>query len=284
MHQRRDGFSLLEITIVLSIVAMLAATLLAANSLKRSSQMQAVMSEYQLYAAAIKNFRTKYHALPGDFAGAQALWGSATACPVGGTVTGTQTCNGDGDGFIEFDAVPNYEHLGAWRHLGLSGFISQNFTGNTFGSGTCNIDIKPGQTSPASKLEGAVWNVGVNRSGTTYTTSNAGSAGDLDDMYFPLSAATDMPSVHALWLGGALQDDSGQAASCSHSQIPVFTGSEAFEVDMKFDDAQATSGKIRSQYNNTAAYQTCENASSPKGGYRTDATGMNCALVFLFEQ
>ncbi len=277
MNKLRNGFTLLEVTMVLSVVALIVAGLLTTRSLIRTSQIQAVVGQYQEYSSAVKNFKTKFHALPGDFAGATALWGASTNCPVGSTAaTGTQTCNGNGNGIIEIDST-RYEHLAAWRHLGISGFINQNFTGNTFGSTTCNMDIKGGVTSPISKLKGATWNIGANTAGTAYTTGAAG------DQYFSMNACTNQPTMHALWLGGSLQDDNGQAESCSQSQIPVFTGAEAYEMDVKFDDKKAKAGKMRAQYNNTATYETCDDPASTSGGYRVNATGLNCSLVFIVE-
>lgn len=274
--KKSNGFTLLEVTMVLAIVALIITGILTTRALMRTAQIQAIISQSQEYSSAVKNFKNKFYTLPGDFAGATALWGASTNCPVGVTAAaGTQTCNGDGDGVIEIDST-NYEHLAAWRHLGLSGFISQNFTGNSFGSTTCNIDIKGGVTSPISKLKGATWNIGANISGTAYTTG-------LGDQYFPMNSCNNLPTLHALWLGGSLQDDNALAESCAHSQIPVFTGQEAYELDVKFDDKKAKGGKIRAQYNNAATYQTCENAASASGGYRTDATGVNCSLVFIIE-
>ena len=276
------GFTLVELAIVLTVISLIAGGIIAARSIIRVSQIQAVMGEYQMYAAAIKNFQNKYHALPGDFSTASALWGEVSGGCQYGTGTGTQTCNGDGDGAIEFDAAtPNYEHITAWRHLGLSGLINQNYTGNT-ASGTisCAIDIKGNDNVPSSKLKGASWNlgatsyVGVGATSTAYTTGVAGS-------YFPMSLATDMPTLHALWLGVSLQNDT--IIDCALSQIPVLTGQEAYEMDMKYDDNVSTSGKIRAQYNNTATYQTCEDLTSTRGAYRTSATGINCALAFILE-
>lgn len=277
MNKRNEGFTLLEILIVLTIVAVIIASILSTRSLIRGAQIQAVMSEYQMYAGAIKNFKSKYYALPGDFAGATALWGEVSASCKVGAATGTQTCNGNGNGLIEFD-TSNYEHIAAWRHLGLSGFINQNFTGNTFGSTVCNIDIKGGETSPISRLKGATWNIGADTTGTIYTTGGAGT------QFIPINACNNLTGINVLWLGGSLQNDDAQSASCAHSQIPVFTGQEAYQLDTKFDDKRAYSGKIRSQYNNTTAYETCEDSSSSNGQYRTSATGVNCSLVFFFER
>ncbi len=275
--KRTHGFTLLEVALVMSVIALIAAGVLAARSIVRTSQIQAVMGEYQMYSSAIKNFKSKYLALPGDFAGATNLWGEVSSnCKIG-AATGTKTCNGNGNSLIEFDSTPNYEHIAAWRHLGLSGFISQNFSGNTAGSSTCNIDIKGGENAPASKLKGAVWNVGVNQSGTPYTTGATG------DQYFPVNACTGPLNIHALWLGGGLQNDDSQPASCALSQIPTFTGREAYDIDAKFDDKRAGGGKIRTQYNNSSTFTPCYDATSTYGAYKVDATGINCALVFILQ-
>lgn len=275
-QEKQRGFTLLEVTVVLGVITLVIAGIISSRALIRNSQLQAVMSEYQMYAIAIKNFKSKYYALPGDFGGATALWGTGT-CPIGAS-TGTQTCDGNANGFVAIDG--NYEHIIAWRQLGISGFINQNYTGNTAsGSPSCDFDIKEGENAPASKLKGAGWNIGSSTySATTYSRGTPG-------VNFPMSASIDPINTHALWFGGNLQYDS-VATTCTRSQIPVLTGSEAYQMDMKYDDQTATSGKMRSQYNNTLdspAYQTCENAASTFGGYRTDATGVNCALVFILE-
>ncbi|MDX2074750.1 MAG: type II secretion system protein [Alphaproteobacteria bacterium] len=276
MKKSSQGFTLLEVTMTITVIALVVAGILTTRSIIRTSQIQAVMGEYQNYLSAIKNFKGKYRALPGDFAGATALWGEVSSNCKFGAGTGTKTCNGDGDSLIEFD-VSNYEHIEAWRHLALSGFIKQNFTGDVVAGGACNIDIRGGDNVPLSKLKGAMWNLGVDGSGTAYTTGAPG------NQYFPINTCTNALHKHALWLGGSLQDDDAQAAGCAHSQIPIFTGEEAYEIDVKFDDKRAGGGKIRNQYNNTATYETCEDSASTSGGYRVSATGVNCSLVFVID-
>lgn len=273
----RKGFTLLEMAIVITVVGLLIAAILSARAIIRTSQLQAVMAEYQMYNAAVKSFQAKYHALPGDFSGATTLWGEVSASCKVGAATGTKTCNGDGSGQIDFDNTPNYENIAAWRHLSLSGFITQNFSGNTV-SGACPFDIKAGANAPASKLKGAMWNIGIDRSGTVYTTGAAG------NQYIPMNVCNYSPAIHSLWLGGSLQADAAQPGGCAHSQIPVMTGEEAYELDVKYDDKRARSGKIRHQYNNTATYETCEDTTSTSGGYRTTANGVNCSLVFLLDK
>lgn len=275
--KRSGGFTLIEITMVILGVALIAAGIVATRSIIRTSQIQAAMGEFQMYSSAIKNFKNKYMALPGDFSNATDVWGEVSnGCKIG-AATGTKTCNGDGDGVIEFNGT-DYEHLAAWRHLGLSHFISQNYSGNTFGGGNCAMDIKAGENAPASRLRGGMWNIGSSVAGTPYTTGGGG------DQYIPMNLCTNAVTLQVLWLGGGLQDDDGQAAGCSRSQVPVFTGKEAFEIDQKYDNKRAITGKIRAQYNNTALYQSCEDTTNTTNGkYRTDASGINCSLAFIID-
>lgn len=274
--KHHPGFTLIEISIVLVLIALIAAGVMGTRALIRTSQIQSAMSEYQMYYTAIRNFRSKYQALPGDFSAASAQWGEVSASCAVGAGSGTATCNGNGDGLVTFSSTPRYEHLLAWRHLGLSGFIPQNFTGNTTTGGVCNYDLKAGENAPASKIKGGMWKFETGIYGTAYDGSSGGT------MAFPMSLALDPLNLQALWLGSSLQDDDTLATSCSHSQIPLLTGNEAFEIDQKFDDGSATTGQIRAQYNNGAVYLPCADASGI-GGYRHDTAGVNCSLAFIIQ-
>ncbi len=274
--KNKAGFSLIEVVVVVLVVSLIAAGVVVSQSMVRTSQIQAVMSEYQAYSGAVRNFMSKYRALPGDFAGATALWGevsgSCTYDPGGvGAGESTETCNGNGDGYIN---GATYEHITAWRHLGISGFISQNMPGTRFTS-SCDTDVQPGNNIPASKLKGAGWNLEAN----SYSASSYTGGANGTYTYFPMSTA-DLPTVNSLWLGGSLQDDIDLDLSCARSQIPVLDGEEAYTLDLKNDDGLPATGKIRGQYNDSAAYQTCENGTA----YRIDSTGINCSLVFILDQ
>lgn len=275
--KRNTGFTLIEIAMVILGIALIAAGIVATRSIIRTSQIQAALSEAQMYSAAIKNFKSKYMALPGDFAGATEIWGEVSNACKTGAATGTKTCNGDGDGVVEFNGT-DYEHIAAWRHLGLSQFVSQNFTGNVITGGACNMDIAGGENVPASRLKGGRWNFGSSVSGTVYSGGASG------DQYIPMNVCANTLTLQVLWLGGGLQDDDAQAAGCAGSQVPVLTAAEALEIDEKYDNKRATSGKIRAQYNNTGTYQSCEDLTDIEHGkYRFGATGVNCAIAFVIE-
>ena len=76
---RPQGFSLVELSIVLVILGLLTGGILAGQSLIRASELRAATAEYQRYATSIQSFRDKYMALPGDMTNATRFWGSVYA-------------------------------------------------------------------------------------------------------------------------------------------------------------------------------------------------------------
>ena len=102
----RQGFSLVELSIVLVILGLLTGGILAGQSLIRASQLRAVTTEHDRYVAAVQTFRDKYFALPGDMTNATKFWGAADGgdgigfdCR-GAETADIRTCNGNGDGRI----------------------------------------------------------------------------------------------------------------------------------------------------------------------------------------
>jgi hypothetical protein len=87
------------------------------QNLIRSAQLQGVVTDFKKFDAATATFRERYFQLPGDMSNATDFWGSAT-CP-GTAGTGTQTCNGDGDGQVLADnGANNYgENFTFWQHM-----------------------------------------------------------------------------------------------------------------------------------------------------------------------
>ncbi len=99
-----NGFSLVELSIVLVILGLLTGGILSGQNLIRAAELRAVTTEFSAYQTAVMTFKDKYFALPGDMRNATDFWGSAGGSGVigdgceAGTPTGTQTCNGNGDG------------------------------------------------------------------------------------------------------------------------------------------------------------------------------------------
>ena len=95
-----NGFSLLELSIVLIILALLAGGIMVGQDMIRQSRVKSVLSDMKKYEAAYNSFVTKYDSMPGDMPDATSYWGAAPACPDASGGTGTQTCNGNASNWI----------------------------------------------------------------------------------------------------------------------------------------------------------------------------------------
>jgi prepilin-type N-terminal cleavage/methylation domain-containing protein len=72
--KKTAGFTLLELSIVLIIVGLLAGGVLAGRHLIQSAKTQNMLGEINQYKTAIRQFREKYRSLPGDMPDAANYW------------------------------------------------------------------------------------------------------------------------------------------------------------------------------------------------------------------
>jgi prepilin-type N-terminal cleavage/methylation domain-containing protein len=155
---KQSGFTLIELSIVLVIIALIVGTITVGSSMIRQAQIMSTSADVQTYISAVNTFQQKYNALPGDFATATTYWGTNPNCATGGAGTGTQTCNGDGNGHIVNWAIPlpplsTMEGVYAWQHLANAGMINGSFSG-----ASTNMpygQYQPGYNVPQSKLNNA---------------------------------------------------------------------------------------------------------------------------------
>lgn len=266
---KNRGFTLVEISVVMTIVALLIGGVLLGQSLIRSSQLNSIVTDRQLYTTAINDFRSKYLAMPGDFGGlitstttgAAALWGSAATTAANcRTVAGSRTsastvatCNGDGDGIIDEynDASYNYEQFRAWEHLNNAGFTSVKVNGLM----TATFNKTPGTNVPTAKLSGAGWAI-------TFLSQSIASTQ-------AIVTTGDTPFKHVLWFGGI--SPSGVA---TNQTTPVLRADEALSLDQKIDDGYANTGEMVAQTN--ASGTACVSSSQ----YAATTGGNICSLVF----
>lgn len=118
MPCRDKGLTLIELSVVLVIIGLIASGVLVGQELIRASTLRAVMTESQTLKTALNAFVTKYGALPGDMANAQAMFG-ATLCPDDGG-GGTNPCNGNGI----IDDTAGYEDTRAMMHMYIAGIYT----------------------------------------------------------------------------------------------------------------------------------------------------------------
>ena len=133
MHQR--AFTLLEIAISITIIALLVAAVTAGQNIKHRLALNQVMDHIAGFNSANSQFTSTYGGLAGDLYNAETLLGEAN---IGNeTVDGNGDGNGDGDNTLETNLTsPNRdETLLFWQHLAVAGLLSGSFDASTTGAG-----------------------------------------------------------------------------------------------------------------------------------------------------
>lgn len=156
-----NGFSLVELSIVLVILGLLTGGVIAGRSMIRASELRSVTVELDQYVTATLTFKQKYFYLPGDMPNATRFWGdNATYCADAAIPNGSPgTCNGDGNGTIldSGSASTASEMFMFWNQLTLAGLIEGQYTGIS-GTGDAWSTVYDVNT-PTSKLTDAGWQV-----------------------------------------------------------------------------------------------------------------------------
>lgn len=251
----RSAFSLVELSIVLVILGLLVGGVLAGQSLIRAAQLRAVTTEYNRYLTAAMSFRDKYFALPGDMSNAQSFWGVADPTPATCVTTagsGTQTCNGNGDGLIQPSTGSN-ESYRFWQHLVNAGLIEGQYDGITHGS---NNYSSTNANSPTSKVSPALWY--ANWWGTVGT--NAALLEGVYNNIFELGIAT----------------------TNNHPATGMLKAEEMWNIDTKLDDGKPGTGKVIGRDNLGFTGTNCTTAtasSQTTADYYLAGTGTPCAAV-----
>jgi prepilin-type N-terminal cleavage/methylation domain-containing protein len=116
--KHEKGFTLVELSIVIVIIALIVAGIAAGQSLVSASKIKAQISDFNNFVVAYNTFKLTYNAIPGDMPNASTFWSGAP--------------NGDGDKKItpsadSANAVSN-ENIKFFEHLSRAGLIAENYT------------------------------------------------------------------------------------------------------------------------------------------------------------
>ena len=209
---RNNGFTLLELSIVIVIIGLIVAGISAGQSLVKSAQARSVISESEQYKVALNTFRLQYghNNLPGDFDQANSYW------PGCGNGAAAVDCNGDGDSLISRGSTADdFEQLRAWQHLSLAGLIDGSYAGG-------------GTTDNSQWDETYIPHSANNKSRWTLSTQR--------DRYSFNGAALTFRKEHLSLSLAAKSPETNLAAT--------LTVQEAFNLDKKVDDGVANTGKL----------------------------------------
>jgi prepilin-type N-terminal cleavage/methylation domain-containing protein len=247
-----NGFTLLELSIVLVIIGLIIGGVVAGKELIRQAEIRSIIGDYQKYQTSVRAFQLKFNALPGDFTKATDYW---PAC----TDDGTNTCNGNGDGRIVWSNTIG-ESYRAWQHMALAGVIEGSFTG-TFSISGGFANSVAGVNVPAAKIGG---NAAYSFLNNTLTSMCSSSASNF------IHAASTMLSNK---MGFGITSSTG-----GWGWSRVITPAEAQTIDDKFDDGKPGTGKLFG----FCAVNQCADGNTEAATYNIDNTNKDCTLLWEF--
>lgn len=258
----KQGFSLVELSIVLVILGLLTGGILAGQSLIRASELRSVTSEYQRIVTAAQTFRDKYMAVPGDMSNATRFWGrtvNAAHCLTNSAaaVTAPGTCDGTGNGTLESTngASQSAEMFQFLNQLALAGLIEGTYSGM---AGSADANHSTSGNVFASKL------------GNGYFSPS----------YVAPSFAGDA-NAYALPYNNHLRF--GALGSGGSSHFALLRPEEAWGIDTKLDDGKPASGKVIAYFWNNlcAAADDGTHANNDfAASYKLTDNAVRCSLFF----
>jgi len=261
MKHKNDGFTLLEMCIVIIIIGLVVGAIFTTRTLVRAAQLQNLLAEYDTYIKAVNEFKDKFLALPGDMNDATPMWGDEGDCaaPIYTNIPHILTCDGDGNGTIgSSDTSANLsnskEWFRAWQHLNNSGFIAQKFTGIQGIDGP--TEAVPGQNVPMSTILGTGWTL-------MYYLQSANNANFWGGQY-----------GHILAMGGF--------STNTYTIAPSLAPGEALSIDQKIDDGNPGLGFVRAWRSAILPGCTTDTGTALSQTYvSTNDASIKCSLVFI---
>lgn len=255
--KQRHAFTLVEMSLVLVIIALLAAGIVFGKDMIRSAEIRSFVAEKDQIVTSIMAFKLKYNCLPGDCSKATNYFGQHPQGCDPATVDktpSTQTCNGDGDDKIELTSPNESERFLIWQHLSAAELWPNLFRGGRL-SDAFYVDrtvMAPISIKKSSKY----WGVHV-----SFPNMTIGYPGNTDIMSTHIiSPATFVPDL-------------------SYNNVGTLRPAEAYALDLKYDDGWPESGNIRIMTPGIYTYK-CVTLAGPDPEYDLTITEQNCDPVF----
>lgn len=245
--KQQDGFTLVELAIVMMIIGLLIGGILKGQELMENARVTSTIAQIQSYESATTSFRDIYNAFPGDMVNADDRVpncdaGNNCVPGTGNSIVGTPGNLGTFQGAVTTGGnAAAEEPVQFWRHMLLADLISGVSTTTT---------LAWGETHPSAKIGGG-FHVGHGDGGAV-------GAGN--------------PSGHFLVLQNPVNDDPGTTAG-QNPLSPV----RADQIDRKMDDGMPDSGYVLG-HGATSGTDACYDANGYQGH-----TIKSCNLLFRIQ-
>ena len=144
--RKQQGFTLIEIAIVLVIIGLLLGGVLKGQELINAARVRNIAAQLDGVKIAYLGFQDRYRQYPGDVTDAFANANIPGAGATGGCGTaGVQGCNNG--------QIDPAENLVVWSHLSKSGFINGNYNG-TMGAAQATFQATTSADTPSNPFGG----------------------------------------------------------------------------------------------------------------------------------
>ncbi|MFI4983858.1 MAG: prepilin-type N-terminal cleavage/methylation domain-containing protein [Rickettsiales bacterium] len=255
--EKQAGYTLIELSIVIIVIALIIAGLFTSSLLVRQSYLRSVITDLQNYKSSYDTFLLTYKGLPGDITYATKLFPSALCAAT------DDLCNGNGNAAIERAVDDTDEVKPAMKHLELAGLLNTNLAIVVAGgTGTPTSRLVPGYNVPASAMQGGGYMI-INQ----YIPIGVQGAISIDNtIVSPFDSY-----VNATYIGKVTQnfDDSMVGG--------VMRGVDAFTIDTKLDDGNSATGIVRSV--NGESVSNCVSG----GNYVTTSDSLACVVGYSLQ-
>jgi prepilin-type N-terminal cleavage/methylation domain-containing protein len=251
------GFSLLELSIVLVIIGLLAGGVMVGQDLVQQAELRSVLTDMNKVQTSVNAFRNKYNALPGDMNNATAYWGTATTCPATSVapLLTQATCNGNGNATLNASEnnATSPEWWLFWEHLANAGLFEGSFSGASVTAATAQA--RPATNVPETRVTG----VGMTVISLSMTATN-----------------------NASWWFGSypLMVVIGAEATNSSTTGAAFTPTDTNSIDQKIDDGRPGMGIIRTLKNTNCVLGVTSTSSQSAAVYDLTQQTRSCTLTY----
>lgn len=246
----RNGFTLLELAIVVTIIALITGMIFMGRNAIRDAQLKTMLSDAARYQQAINDFRDKYGSLPGDMANATSYWGAIADCVSQPYVATYDMATCDGNGNERIDTA--FETFRAWQQLYNAGLIEVAYTGSR-GSVANASHFVTGVNSPAAIEKGLFV--------LQFVNAPTGDAG-----HFPINMRHELYITNATGANGI-------------PNVAIVTAEEAQSIDTKTDDGMPGLGKVQAPKRAVMTCATTDVAETTR--YDFTSTDLRCAPKFI---
>jgi prepilin-type N-terminal cleavage/methylation domain-containing protein len=136
--RKTQGFTLVEIAIVLVIIGLLLGGILKGQEMITQAKIKNVVADFSGVSAAYYGYQDRYRAIPGDDPNAATRWAGAAVSPTAG-----EPGNGIVRGKYNSTTVTDETRLW-WDHLRRAGFVSGSQTNQPFNAVAGIIGVQTG--------------------------------------------------------------------------------------------------------------------------------------------